>query len=90
MPTVFQDYRPLPYDGPQSIRAILDGLTRFGAGARSPRTAASSRSPTTAAARSRRWSSGQVELSRAPLENIHQTCCEIGGHLSRSRPSAPR
>ncbi|MBT3792052.1 MAG: glutamate--cysteine ligase, partial [Rhodospirillales bacterium] len=24
------DHRPLPYDGPCSIRAMLEGLTRFG------------------------------------------------------------
>src|SRR4051794_3547172 len=24
------DFRPLPYDGPAGIRAVLEGLTRFG------------------------------------------------------------
>ena len=76
-----QDYRPLPYDdGPQSIRAILEGLTRFGwkpvvedgniIALIDDGGCSITLEP-----------GGQVELSGAPLENIHQTCCEIGRHL---------
>src|SRR5512134_2736370 len=75
-----QDYRPLPYDGPQGIRAVLQGLTRFGwepvfeDGKLIALADGGNGSVTLEPG-------GQVELSGAPLENIHQTCCEIGGHL---------
>ena len=76
-----QDYRPLPYDdGPQSIRAILEGLTRFEwtpveeNGRPIALIDASGCSVTLEPG-------GQVELSGSPLENIHETCSEIGRHL---------
>ncbi|MDJ0826399.1 MAG: glutamate--cysteine ligase [Rhodobacter sp.] len=72
--------KPLPYDGPRSIRAMLEGLRhRFGwdplyegddiiglvkDGANI------SLEP-----------GGQLELSGAPLETIHQTCDEVNEHL---------
>jgi glutamate--cysteine ligase len=31
---------------------------------------------------------GQLELSGAPLETIHQTCCEVNGHLEEVRSVA--
>ena len=77
-----QDYRPLPYEGTQSIRSILEGLIRFGwrpiiengniIGLTEESGGSISLEP-----------GGQVELSGAPLQNIHQTCCEIGGHLKQ-------
>jgi glutamate--cysteine ligase len=75
-----EDYRPLPYGGERGIRAILDGLTRFGwrpiaeDGNVIALVDDKGGSVTLEPA-------GQVELSGAPLENIHQTCGEIDSHL---------
>jgi glutamate--cysteine ligase len=77
-----QDYRPLPYDGAQGIRAILEGLTRFGwkpvieEGYLTALVDDDGCSVTLEPG-------GQVELAGAPLENVHQTCCEIGRHLKQ-------
>ena len=71
---------PLPYDGPRSIRAMLEGMRdRFGwtpvleggniIGLEKD-GANVSLEP-----------GGQLELSGAPLENIHQTCDEVNEHL---------
>jgi len=78
---------PLPYDGPRSIRAMLEGLRdRFGwepvlegehiiglvkDGANV------SLEP-----------GGQLELSGAPLETIHQTCDEVNEHLRQVKSIA--
>ncbi len=72
--------RPLPYDGPRSIRAMLEGLRhRFGWAplyegdniiGLEKDGANISLEP-----------GGQLELSGAPLETIHQTCDEVNAHL---------
>ena len=72
--------RPLPYDGPRSIRAMLEGMRdRFGWRPVSEGDhiiglekdgANISLEP-----------GGQFELSGAPLETIHQTCDEVNDHL---------
>jgi len=77
------DLRPVPYEGESGIRALLEGLRKFGwdpvldganivgldAGG-----AALSLEP-----------GGQFELSGAPLETLHQTCAEVQGHLNQTR-----
>jgi glutamate--cysteine ligase len=75
------DHTPLPYDGPCSIRAMLEGLRdRFGwtpileTGniiGLEKNGANVSLEP-----------GGQLELSGAPLETIHQTCDEVNTHLT--------
>ncbi|MGP9790619.1 glutamate--cysteine ligase [Roseinatronobacter sp. NSM] len=78
---------PLPYDGPRSIRAVLEGLRdRFGwtpvleggniIGLEKD-GANVSLEP-----------GGQLELSGAPLETIHQTCDEVNQHLREVRSVA--
>src|ERR1700744_3720400 len=71
-------HEPVPYE-PNGIKALLDGLTRFGwapvleAGnviGRERGKANVSREP-----------GGQVELSGAPRETIHDICEETGQHL---------
>ncbi|SPH23401.1 Glutamate--cysteine ligase EgtA [Defluviimonas aquaemixtae] len=72
--------KPLPYDGPRSIRAMLEGLRdRYGWQAIEEQDniiglvkdgANVSLEP-----------GGQLELSGAPLETIHQTCDEVNEHL---------
>ena len=72
--------KPLPYDGPRSIKAMLEGLRdRFGW------------APvlegdhiiglTKDGANVSLEPGGQLELSGAPLETIHQTCDEVNQHL---------
>ncbi len=78
---------PLPYDGPRSVRAVLEGLHhRFGW------------SPiyeeeniiglTKDGANVSLEPGGQLELSGAPLETIHQTCDEVNEHLREVREIA--
>ncbi|MCY4241099.1 MAG: glutamate--cysteine ligase [Rhodobacter sp.] len=78
---------PLPYDGPCSIRAVLEGLRhRFGWSplyegeniiGLTKNDANVSLEP-----------GGQLELSGAPLETIHQTCDEVNVHLREVRKVA--
>ncbi|MAP94539.1 MAG: glutamate--cysteine ligase [Ponticaulis sp.] len=73
--------KPLPYDGEASVRAVLEGfVSEFGwapihegehvIGLQKD-GASISLEP-----------GGQFELSGAPLEHIHETCSEVGRHLS--------
>jgi len=79
--------RPLPYDGEASVKAMLEGLSeRFGwspileggylIGLKKD-GASVSLEP-----------GGQLELSGAPLEHIHDTCDEVGAHLKEVRAIA--
>lgn len=79
--------RPLPYEGDASVRAMLEGLRDkfswepiveggFLIGLKK-NGASVSLEP-----------GGQFELSGAPLEHIHQTCNEVGDHLSEVRQIA--
>jgi glutamate--cysteine ligase len=77
---------PVPYDGPRSIRALLEGLKgRFGwtglyegeniIGLTDPGGMGSiSLEP-----------GGQFELSGAPLATVHETCDEVHNHLAQVR-----
>ncbi len=79
--------RPVPYQGPASIRGLLQGLaaqyewTPILEGEHiiglKKGMASVSLEP-----------GGQFELSGAPLENIHQTCGEISEHLRETRAIA--
>lgn len=72
---------PVPYEGDRGIRAMLEGLRRFGWSpvhegeniiALEGNGASISLEP-----------GGQFELSGAPLETIHETCGEVGTHLEQ-------
>jgi glutamate--cysteine ligase len=73
------DLKPLPYDGPDGIGAVLEGMTRFGWDRvqENGNTIALSRG----AAAITLEPGGQFELSGAPVETIHHTCDEIRQHL---------
>lgn len=83
----WHDLKPLPYDGKASIRAMLEGLRdRFNWSPIEENGyliglkkggASVSLEP-----------GGQFELSGAPLEHIHETCNEVGQHLSEVREIA--
>ncbi len=78
---------PIPYEGPRSVLAVLEGLRdRYGW------------APVTEAgkliglekdgANVSLEPGGQLELSGAPLETIHQTCDEVNTHLREVREIA--
>ena len=80
------DLRPLPFEGDVGIRVILERLQRFGWApvfedgnviALTMDGQAVTLEP-----------SGAVELSGAPLENLHQTCHEVNAHLAQVKEIA--
>ncbi|WP_049623731.1 glutamate--cysteine ligase [Frateuria defendens] len=81
------DLRPPAFEGERGIRALLEGLAaRYGW--------AIAREGETPVALSREKANitlepaGQLELSGAPLANIHQTCAEVNTHLDEVRAVA--
>mgnify|MGYP002378890145 CR=1 FL=1 len=80
------DLRPPAFDGERGIEALLKGLVRFGWEAieedgRVIALAKDGASVTLEPA-------GQLELSGAALETIHQTCVEVGTHLNEVKQVA--
>jgi glutamate--cysteine ligase len=78
------DLRRVPYEGPDGIGALLQGMLRFGW---EPVVEAGN---IIALENDARCSitlepGGQFELSGAPLETIHQTCDEVHEHLRQVR-----
>ena len=72
--------QPLPYDGPRSIRAMLEGLRdRFGW--EPLEEGGNIIGLTMNGANISLEPGGQLELSGAPLETIHETCDEVNEHL---------
>ncbi|WP_298576645.1 glutamate--cysteine ligase [uncultured Luteimonas sp.] len=73
------DLRPPAFDGERGIEALLKGLTRFGweAVEEHGRVIALQKDGASVTLEP----AGQLELSGAPLEDIHQTCREVGSHL---------
>ncbi len=79
--------RPLPYEGGGGIRALLDALCRFEwqpvlengnvIALSKPDKSSISLEP-----------AGQLELSGAPVETIHQTCGEVTEHLKQVKAIA--
>ncbi len=79
-------HKPLAYEGSPGIRALLEGMRRFGwedvrEGENiiglSQNSASLSLEP-----------GGQFELSGAPLKTVHQTCSEVNTHLEQVREVA--
>jgi glutamate--cysteine ligase len=78
---------PLPYDGPRSIRAMLEGLRDrydWQPVEESGRLIGLQK----AGANISLEPGGQLELSGAPLETIHQTCDEVNEHLAQVKDVA--
>ncbi|MCC5986279.1 MAG: glutamate--cysteine ligase [Pararhodobacter sp.] len=79
--------KPLPYDGPRSIRAMLEGLReRFGW--EPVEEAGNIIGLQKEGANISLEPGGQLELSGAPLEHIHQTCDEVNEHLRQVKSVA--
>jgi glutamate--cysteine ligase len=80
------DLRPLPYEGPAGIRAMLEGLTRFGWD-----PVLENGNPialTKGGASITLEPGGQFELSGETLETLHETCREVHEHLSQVKEVA--
>src|SRR5690348_3516668 len=80
------DLRPPPYEGERGIGALLKGVAGcgwdpVGENGNVIALARGNASVTLEPA-------GQLELSGAPLETIHQTCCEVQEHLDCVRRAA--
>src|SRR5271157_5838869 len=78
------DLRRAPYEGPDGIAALLQGMTRFGW------KPVVENGDTIALANDAQCAitlepGGQFELSGAPLETLHQTCDEVHEHLRQVR-----
>ncbi len=71
---------PLPYDGPRSIKAMLEGL-RDSFGWSAVEEAGKIIGLEKDGANVSLEPGGQLELSGAPLETIHETCDEVNTHL---------
>ena len=71
---------PLPYDGPRSIRAMLEGL-RDGFGWEPVMEAGNIIGLEKDGANVSLEPGGQLELSGAPLETVYETCDEVNVHL---------
>jgi glutamate--cysteine ligase len=80
---------PLPYDGPRSIRAMLEGL-RDDYGWAPVLEGGNIIGLVKGGANVSLEPGGQLELSGAPLESIHQTCDEVNEHLREVHAVADR
>src|SRR5690606_15589202 len=80
------DLRPPEFDGERGIESLLQALARFGWDRvdENGRTVALLRGGASVTLEP----AGQLELSGAPLENIHQTCSEVGSHLQEVKAVA--
>ncbi|HEX4742664.1 MAG TPA: glutamate--cysteine ligase [Caulobacteraceae bacterium] len=84
-------HEPVPYDGPDGIRALLEGLMRFGW---SPTWERGLHGGETLIGLSRGKANvslepgGQFELSGAPLHTMHDICEETGEHLEEVKAVA--
>ena len=78
--------KPLAYDGPDGIRAMLEGLTRFGwepvIEGNNPIALLRGKASITLEP------GGQFELSGAPLETLHEAAAENGQHIDEVKQVA--
>jgi glutamate--cysteine ligase len=87
-----KDLSPLPYEGPDGIHAMLEGLMQFGWHGKyeGDTLVGLVRPPEAGGGSVTLEPAGQLELSGAPLKNIHQTCAEVSGHLKEVQAVAEK
>lgn len=83
------DGRPLPFDGERSIEAVLKGLIKLGWHPVEENGKVIALLDDTGASVTLE-PGGQLELSGAPLESIHETCRETYAHLKQVKQVAAR
>jgi glutamate--cysteine ligase len=85
-PFLTDTLKPVPYHGPRSIKALLDGLKdRYGwAGVYEGENIIALSDPNGLGNVSLE-PGGQFELSGAPLDTVHETCEEVHEHLTQVR-----
>ena len=80
-------YDPVPYEGEGGIKALMEGLMRFGwSGVYEGETLIALERP--GGANVSLEPGGQFELSGAPLETMHDICQETGRHLEEVKTVA--
>jgi len=86
------DLSPLPYEGADGIHAMLSGLMQFGWQGKfeGGTLVGLVRSEEAGGGSVTLEPAGQLELSGAPLENIHQTCAEVSRHLKEVQAVAEK
>ena len=84
----WSDLRPPSYDEAGGIRDMLEGLAEFGW--RRIEEHGRLISLEKAGASITLEPAGQLELSGAPLESLHQTCCEAATHLKEVKQISDR
>jgi glutamate--cysteine ligase len=85
-PFLTDTLKPVPYDGPRSIRALLEGLRdRFGWKGVYERDNIIALADPKGLGSISLEPGGQFELSGAPLATVHQTCDEVHEHLAQVR-----
>ncbi len=84
-----EDLSYLQYEGERGVRAILEGLTEYGWEPVTEKGNIIALTRQGGGAVSLE-PAGQLELSGAPLENIHQTCGEVHEHLKHVKEIAAK
>jgi glutamate--cysteine ligase len=83
---VKETLQPMPYEGPHGIRAMLEGLTRYGW-----QPVMEGNNPIALLREGGSVSlepGGQLELSGAAVQTIHETCTEVHRHLAEVKKVA--
>jgi glutamate--cysteine ligase len=83
------DLKPLPYAGERGIKAVLEGLEKLGWRPVSENGNVIALVDDTGASVTLE-PGGQLELSGAPLDSIHETCCETYNHLKQVKQVAAK
>jgi glutamate--cysteine ligase len=79
-------HKPVPYDGKPGIRALLEGMARFGWQPVMERDCIIGLTKNGASLSLE--PGGQFELSGAPLKTVHETCSEVNTHQEEVREVA--
>lgn len=82
------DLTPVPYDGPNGIKALLEGLQQrhnWEPVLENGNIVSLLQSPEQGGGSITLEPGGQFELSGAPLDTLHQTCDEVHTHLEQVR-----
>ena len=84
-----EGHRPVPYDGRQGIRALLEGMQHLlGWDPIMEGDSIIGLADVTGGGAISLEPGGQFELSGAPVENVHQTCSELMAHLAQVKEVA--